>query len=228
MNILVVCAHPDDEVLGPGATVARHNINGDNVYSCILCEHVTARKDRAEHEDLLRQTHKAAKIIGIKDTMFFDFPNMEMNVIPMLNLVQSIEEAIIKFKPEIIYTHHAGDLNDDHRIAFNATQAAIRLPERQNVKGLPRNLIKEVLCYEVSSSTEWAAPLPEYIFRPNVFVNVKETFRLKIEAFQQYVEIVKNYPHPRSVENLEALAKYRGGQAGFELAESFMLMRSLR
>lgn len=228
MNVLVICAHPDDEVLGLGGTLVKHKINGDNVYSCILCERATARQNKPEHQHFLKQIHEAANIIGIKDIMFFDFPNIRMNVIPMLDIVQSIEKSIIKFKPTIIYTHHVGDLNDDHKIVFNATMAAIRLPERQNIEELPTNLIREVLCYEVPSSTEWGAPLPGLVFSPNVFVDIKETFKLKIKALQQYVEIVKEYPHPRSLENLEALAKYRGAQSGYELAEAFMLVRGIR
>ena len=228
MNVLVIGAHPDDEILGPGGTLVKHKMNGDDIYSCILCEHVTARKNKPEHEEFLKQVHEAANIIGIKDTMFFDFPNIKMNVIPTLDLVQSIEKSIVKFKPEVVYTHHVGDLNDDHKIVFNATMAAIRLPERRNITDLPTNLIKEVLCYEVPSSTEWSAPLPEFVFMPNVFVNIKETFKLKLKAIQQYAEIVKEYPHPRSIENLDALAKYRGAQSGFELAEAFMLVRGLR
>ncbi len=228
MNILIICAHPDDEVLGAGGTLINHKQNGDNIYSCILCKHVNARKNKPKHKDFLLQVREAANIIGIKNTMFFDFPNIKMNTIPMLELVQSIEKAILKFKPEIIYTHHYGDLNDDHKVVFNATMAAIRLPERGTTKELKKNLIKEVLCYEIPSSTEWSAPLPEFIFRPNIFVNIEKFFKLKIEALRKYEGIIKKSPHPRSIENLEALAKYRGAQSGFKLAEAFMLMRGLR
>ena len=228
MNVLVIAAHPDDEVLGLGGTLAKHNIAGDSIYLCILCEQVDARKNKPEHEDFKIQIQNAAEILGINDTMFFDFPNIKMNTIPMIDLVKAIEKAIIKYKPGIIYTHHGGDLNDDHKIAFNATMAAIRLPERRTVENISRNLIKQVLCYETPSSTEWGAPLSEFVFKPNVFVDIKDTFKSKIIAIEQYIGIIKEYPHPRSVENLESLAKYRGAQSGLELAEAFMLMRELR
>jgi len=228
MNVLVIAAHPDDEVLGLGGTLAKHNNAGDSTYLCILCEQVDARKNKPEHEDFKKQIQNAADILGINDTMFFNFPNIKMNTIPMIDLVKAIEKAIIKYKPEIIYTHHGGDLNDDHKIVFNATMAAIRLPERGTVGNISRNMIKEILCYETPSSTEWAAPLSEFVFKPNVFVDIKDTFKSKIIAIEQYIEIIKEYPHPRSLENLEALAKYRGSQSGLKLAEAFMLMRELR
>lgn len=228
MRVLVIGAHPDDEILGPGATLIKHKRNGDHIYSCILCEQVAARQNKPKHKDLLKQVKRAASIVGIKETLFFNFPNIKMNTVSTLELIQAIEEAIIKFRPEIVYTHHCGDLNEDHRIAFNATMAAIRLPERRNIKNLHPNLIKEVLCYEVPSSTEWAAPLIKYPFKPNVFVDIKRTFKAKINAIEQYTGIIKKHPHPRSVKNLETLANYRGMQSGFALAEAFVLMRFLR
>ena len=228
MNVLVIAAHPDDEVLGLGGTLAKHNIAGDSIYLCILCEQVDARKNKPGHEDFKKQIQNAAEILGINNTMFFDFPNIKMNTIPTIDLVKAIEKAIIKYKPGIVYTHHGGDLNDDHKVVLNATMAAIRLPERGTVENIHRNMIKEVLCYETPSSTEWSAPLPEFVFKPNVFVDIKDTFQLKIKAIEQYMGVMKEYPHPRSMENLEALAKYRGTQSGFELGEAFMLMRELR
>lgn len=224
MNVLVVCAHPDDEVLGPGGTLIGHKKRGDNVYSCILCEHVAAREKKPEHEKFIRQVKEAAEIVGIKDTLLFDFPNIKMNAVPTLDLVRSIEKAIIKFRPEVIYTHYWGDLNDDHKTVFHATMAAVRLPERMNVKKLPRDLIKEVICYEVPSSTEWSSES----FQPNLFIDIKDTFDEKIKAIQKYDGIIRKHPHPRSLKNLKALANFRGTQSGLDLAEGFMIVRSIR
>lgn len=227
-KILIVGAHPDDEILGVGGTLAKHAAQGDEVYACLLCEHVNARANKPEHTRFLEQVHAAKNIIGIKEILFFDFPNIAMNTVPTLKIVQAIEEAIVRFKPEVVYTHHVGDVNDDHHVVFRATMAAIRLPERGNIPGLPRNLIKEVLSYETPSSTEWAAPLPAHAFLPNVFVNIRDFLDKKLQALSCYENVTKSYPHPRSVEAMRAKAKTTGVQAGLEAAEAFMLMRGLR
>lgn len=227
MKVLVIGAHPDDEILGVGATLAKHAAQGDEVYACLLCEHVNARRNKPEHVRFLEQVHAAKKNVGIKEILFFDFPNIAMNTVPTLKIVQAIEESIIRFTPEVIYTHHTGDVNDDHHVVFHATMAAMRLPERGNIRGLPRNMIKEVLCYETPSSTEWAPPLSATAFLPNVYVDVSGFLDNKLAALKCYENVMKPYPHPRSIEAITAKAKTTGVQAGLEVAEAFMLMRKL-
>lgn len=227
-NILVVAAHPDDEILGVGATLAKHTARGDAAFACILCEHVNARKNKPEHNRFLEQVHAAKNSVGIKEILFFDFPNIEMNTVPTLQMVQAIEEAILRFKPEVVYTHHAGDVNDDHGIVFRATMAAVRLPERGNNTCLPRNMIREVLCYETPSSTEWAPPLAGHAFLPNVYVDIADFLEQKLSALQCYENVVKPYPHPRSIEAMRAKAKSRGMEVGLAAAEAFMLIRRLQ
>lgn len=227
MNVLVVAAHPDDEILGVGGTIAKHAAQGDSVYACILCEHCLARKNRPKHDDFLEQIHAAKNIVGIKEILFFDFPNIQMNTVATLKIVEAIEQAVVRFKPETVYTHHWGDVNDDHKIVSEATMAAIRLPERKTVPDLPRNLIKRVLCYETPSSTEWAPPAMETAFLPNVFVDIEETLEVKLKALQCYQNVMKDYPHPRSVEAITAHAKDCGVKSGLKAAECFVLVREL-
>ena len=225
MNCLAISAHPDDEVLGMGGTIKKHSDNGDNIFVCILSEHVSARKGKPEHTLFLKQIEQAEKILGIKDRVFFDFPNIEMNSIPQIKIVKAIEESIIKFKPEIVYTHNSGDLNIDHRVVSEATSVAIRLRERGN-KDTP--IIKKTLCYEVPSSTDWASPVVTGIqFNPNYFVDISKYFDKKLLALEKYEGVIREMPHPRSIEALKALATIRGAAAGFEKAEAFMVMREL-
>ena len=227
MNILVVAAHPDDEILGAGGTIAKYSAKGDHVYVCILCEQCLARKNKPKHDDFLEQIHAAKNSVGIKEILFFDFPNIQMNTVPTLKIVQAIEQTIVQFKPEVVYTHHWGDVNEDHRVISNATMAAVRLPERGTVSSLPRNLIRKVLCYETPSSTEWASPDKESAFLPNVFVDIEKTLDVKLKALQCYQNVMKDYPHPRSVEAITAHAKDCGVRAGLKAAEAFVLIREL-
>lgn len=228
MRVLVIAAHPDDEVLGAGGTIVKHSMNGDEVFLCILSSHAGARKVKPEQKKFISQIRRASKILGVRDIQQFDYPNIRMNTIPTIELVQAIESAIIRFKPNIVYTHHGGDLNEDHRIIFSATMAAIRLPERHPQENLPRTMIREVLTYEVLSSTEWSTPIPSTAFSPNVFVDITDTIDEKIESLKEYPETLLKPPHPRSIETIHALARLRGSQAGLMYAEAFMLMRGIR
>ena len=225
-NVLVVGAHPDDEILGAGGTLIRHARSGDKVFSCILSEGATARYGEDMIPVLREHVKKAGDIIGISDVVFHDFENIRMNAVPALEVVRAVELAILKFRPEIIYTHSSGDVNMDHRVVFDAVVAAMRLPERRR-HDLPINMIKKVYCFETPSSTDWAPPLAGHAFMPNFFVDVKDTIDTKLEALKVYETETKRYPHPRSLEAIKMRANIRGIECGMEFAEAFMLIREL-
>jgi len=220
-SILVVAAHPDDEVLGCGATVAKHTATGDRVWHLILGEGIMSRrgvaqaeKDRALHE-LWDSAEQAASVLGVERVILKKFPCCQFDTLSLLDITHAVEEVIQELKPSIIYTHHFGDVNIDHRRTVEAVETAIR-PNG-------RSFVAEVLSFEIPSSTEWNFAKPE-IFRPNVFVEVSETqFAAKMKAlFGPYRKEMRAYPHSRSEEYVRALATCRGGQAGFTIAESFV------
>lgn len=223
-KILAIVAHPDDECLGVGGTLMKHVQNGDVVYLCFMCGQVKHRADNPTPEMLEKQINTSGKILGIKDIMIYDFPNIEMNTVPIIKLVQAVEKVLRKWKPDIIYTHFWGDLNDDHKKVFEAVMAAERMPERSKIKDFPADKIKEVYCFETPGSTGWAPQIPQSLFAPNTFVNIEDTFEIKNEALKVYGEVL-SISHPRSTENILALARYRGAQAGFKLAEAFILLK---
>ena len=225
-NVLVIAAHPDDEVIGPGGTLARHARDGDSVFGCILCGKADARAGHPGTDRLTSHMRRAAESLGIRDYLTFDFPNIRFNTVPELELVGAIEEAIVKFRPEIVYTHHPSDVNSDHRIVFRASVAAIRLPERGSARGNGLPVIRRVLAYETASSTDWslAAPSP---FAPNVYVDISATLEKKIEACKEYEGVLRSYPHPRSEEGMRILAEYRGMAARLRFAEAFVLLREI-
>lgn len=225
MNILVVAAHPDDELLGCGATLRRLADEGHDVFSAVLCSQVDARHNRPDSARLAAMAHASAQMVGIRETMSFDFPNVRFNSVPHLEMVQAVESAIARFRPQWIFTTHGGDLNIDHRVCHETTMAAIALPQRLR-RDLPVTMIERVYTFEIVSSTDWA-PTTFDAFRPNAFFNVEKTLETKIAALEAFEGALKPWPHPASSENLRNLARLRGATVGIEAAEAFTVIREV-
>lgn len=218
MNYLLVVAHPDDEVLGAGATIHKLTGEGHTVDMCIMCTEAKARAHRPADNELEDDLNASASIIGIRNKYEGSFPNIEMNNETHLSLVQFIEKAIIASEPDIVITHHPADTNNDHYHTSIACQAAIRLFQRRpELKPLTEFWFMEAL-----SSTDWSVNTSMNKFSPNTFVEVGEDgIDAKIDALKQYRGVMRPYPHPRSEEVIKGLAAYRGAQAGCNYAEAF-------
>ena len=216
MNYLFVVAHPDDEVLGAGATIHKLVQNKQRVAVAILSGHASARKNLS---DTLKEDELTAmSILGVEKVYHSDFPNIKMNTVPHLELVQFIENAIEDFSAEALFTHHPSDTNNDHVMTSYACQAASRLFQRK--EGIPK--LKEFAYMEVPSSTEWSFDSSSNRFMPNYFVEIgRDGLEVKFQALASYTGVMREYPHPRSKEALEGLAAYRGVQAGCNYAEAF-------
>ncbi|HEU0012477.1 MAG TPA: PIG-L family deacetylase [Longimicrobium sp.] len=225
MNVLAVVAHPDDELLGCGATLRRLANEGHDVYSVVLSSQADARHARPDLERLQAVAAESSRMVGIRETLNYTFPNIRFNTVPHLEMVQAVEEAVVRFEPEWIFAHHPGDLNVDHRVAYEATMSAVRLPQRMS-RGLDASLIRKVFLFEVLSSTDWNMPI-DPPFRPNAFFDVRATFEDKMAALAAFDGALKPHPHSRSAENVRHLAHVRGAQVGIELAEAFCLVHDV-
>ena len=227
MTILVVAAHPDDEVLGCGGTMAGYAAAGHEVHIAIVAEGITSRHaERAEAapEDLQAlqtDSRAAAKTLGARSVSFGGLPDNRLDSEPLLRVVKLVEEWIEAFKPDAVYTHHPGDLNVDHGIVFRAVLTATR-------PGAASVTVPDLYVFPVPSSTEWAFQRIEPVFRPNVFVEIAAGLDAKIAAMQCYRSERRESPHPRSPEMLRAAAGHWGAAAGMSAAEPFELIRSLR
>lgn len=218
MNYLIVVAHPDDEVLGAGATMYKLSQEGHKIDVCIMSGQVEARKGRPELNELDQDVQSSLDVLGVTNTYKGGFPNIKFNNVNHLDLVQFVEKVIVESDADVIITHHPADTNNDHLHTSLATQAAIRLFQR-NPKIKP---IKELLFMEVPSSTEWSVNRAMNIFNPNLFIEVGyEAVEKKIYALSLYRGVMRPYPHPRSDEFIKGLSAYRGGQSGTNYAEAF-------
>jgi len=225
MRVLVIAAHPDDEVLGCGATVARLAGEGHEVHAAILGEGLTSRYDHPEDmdrgllDDIRQTSRRVADLLGVKEVHFRSFPDNRFDTVPLLSIIKEIEGLLEKVRPQVIYTHHGGDLNIDHVITARAVMTAAR-----PLAGGP---VKEIYAFEIPSSTEWAFSQFTPAFSPNTFVDVSRTLEIKIQAMLLYESEARLFPHPRSAEALRAMARKWGGTAGVEAAEAFALVRRI-
>jgi len=216
--VLVVAAHSDDEVLGCAGTIARHVDNGDTVHLLFMTDGVGARDSGSDHVVERRlMSQMAAETLGVESVTYCNFPDNQMDTIPLIEVVQSIEKEINQLMPEIIYTHHIGDLNVDHQLTHKAVITACR-PQ-------PDFCVKEIYAFEVLSSTEWSAPYVCDGFNPNMYVDITEFYEKKVQALHAYEQEMREYPHSRSVKGVAALCQYRGISVGVEMAEAFQIVR---
>ncbi len=225
-TVLVVAAHPDDEILGCGATAARLVQEGCEVYFAILGEGITSRHavrdaaDTAQMSLLHEHSRAAGRKIGVKEVLLHKLPDNRLDTVPLLDIIKLVEDLVDRLKPEVVYTHHGGDLNVDHGVIHRAVLTATR-----PIAGHP---VREIYAFEVPSSTEWAFQRLETPFRPNVFVDVAHTLEAKVAAMACYQTESRPFPHPRSPEALRAIATRWGSVAGCRAAEAFELVRSVR
>ena len=207
MKILVIAPHPDDEVLGMGGTIKKLS-KKNKIILCVVSEGATAQyKDKKMIKVRRDSCKKTAKILGISQTIFLDYPDMRLNL-SHLDINKKLEEIIEKYRPEIVYTAPKNDLNLDHQIVFNSTLVACR----------PKSGVKQILCYEIQGNTK----VP---FAPNVFENIEKEFPYKIKGFKMYESEIEEFPNPRSITAIENLAIQRGVESGTKKAEAFELIR---
>jgi LmbE family N-acetylglucosaminyl deacetylase len=222
-RVLVIAAHPDDEALGCGGTIANHVNRGDIVQVLFLADGETSRTGAARSKThIVSRTlsaTRASEDLGAKRPIFLGLPDNQLDSISLLRITRKIEAVALKFSPTIVYTHHGGDLNIDHQISHRAAITAFR--------PIPGQSVKAIYCFEVLSSTAWCSTTSGSPFVPNRFCDISDTFDLKISALQHYKSELRPYPHARSVDSVRALASYRGAAVGVAMAEAFMVERQL-
>jgi LmbE family N-acetylglucosaminyl deacetylase len=219
MNVLVIAAHPDDEVLGVGGTLALHALQGDKVFPVIVADGQQVRYDEERRAELKEACRKCCATLGTEEPEFLGLPDQHLDTFSQIDLNQALEERMQRCKPQVVYSHHFGDMNRDHQILYDATSVVCR-PK-------PGAVVKRVLAFAVPSSSDWAPQVPGRNFVPNWFVDISSTLERKLAALEHYKSETPPFPHPRSLSAIETQARFWGSSVGVEAAEPFMLMRNL-
>ena len=220
MRVLIISAHPDDEVIGAGGTIARHADKGDDIYWCV----VTDAYSPPWSEDYLRiakeQVYGVKEVLSIKEVFFCGFPTVKLNTVPYIDISTAIQKIVDKVKPEIVYTTPRNDINQDHRIVHDCTLVATR--------PFPGSTIKRLLSYEIGPTNRYGFSNGSSGFPPNIFVDISPYLEKKLEAMRCYKTELQEYPNPRSLEGLRLLARECGLGVGMEAAEAFRLIREIQ
>lgn len=217
-RILVVCAHPDDEVFGLGGTLLLHSKNGSEIFVLIFSDGESSRNiSKNIIEKRQNQAREACKKIGIKKLKFLNYPDQKLDTIPLVELSKQIETVIQEFRPDVVFTHHFGDVNQDHTKVFEATLIATR--------PIPSINISKVICFEIPSSSEWGSY--DRKFNPNLFIDIENELNQKLNILNIYKNEIRKFPHPRSLKSIKSRAQVWGSQVGCKYAEAFFILREI-
>lgn len=226
MTVLCVAAHPDDEVLGVGGTLAKHAAAGERVDVLLLSDGEMARYEtetpaaRERRQERRDEARSAGDVLGVKDVEILDYWGNQLDDVALIDVVRDVETAIAERQPDVIYTHHYGDLNVDHQLVARAVRTAAR-PQA----GSP---VDRILSFQTPSATEWAMPTADTAFQPTVFVDIGEQLERKMDAIDVYASEMRDRPHPRAIESIRSNARLWGDRSGFMAAEPFELLLDRR
>ena len=218
-RVVVIAAHPDDELLGAGGTLARHVRDGDEVHAIIVADGASSRYPDELVSTLEKQARRAAEVIGFTSLQFLSLPDQRLDTVPLIELTQRLEGVLDEIEPGTVYTHFPEDVNADHRLVSRCAWTACRPYARPQ--------LQKFAVFETPSSTEWAWPMPGTEFRPNQFVDVTDTLETKIAAMECYETELRDYPHPRSNRALRERAAYWGSHVGRLAAEPLLVLREV-
>lgn len=220
MNILVFAPHPDDEILGVGATIAKRAKEGHNVYVCVVTKGCLPLFPEALVNQTREECRKADAFLGVKETIFLDFPAAMLETVPRYHLNDAIFKVVEKFKPDEVYIPHRGDMQIDHKMVVDACMVALR-PKYAHI-------VKRIYAYETLSETGWDIPNNVNEFIPNVYEDISNTLKNKLDAMGVFESQLSQFPAARSLGAIEALAKFRGTTVNVEAAEAFSLIREIK
>lgn len=223
-KVLVIAAHPDDEVYGMGGTIRKLSSKGNEVHVLIVTDGCTAQyKDDPNLNEILDRKKQEAKeanlLLGVKEVHFGQLSDMRLDTIAHIEVNAVIEKVVNNIQPDKVYTHFWGDVNLDHQCVYKSTLVAVRPTPQQSVK--------ELYCYNVPSSTEWSPQTSNTTFMPNVYVDINNYSAVKYKAIGIYQTEIREYPHPRSIKYVEKLDVVAGLKCGLGAAEEFMLIRKI-